>query len=140
MARSCRPVSIPRRGDQMHARLAIRLAVLAMFGLAAPPAAAQIVQFYDVDVGAGPGAPRPNSTNKATAFDAAASLLGPLNIIDFESAPLGNFGALALTPSVSASLTATAADANPGISNTAGSAELGYNTTSAGNRYLRVVP
>jgi hypothetical protein len=70
----------------------------------------------------------------------AAGALGTVNLINFESAPLGNFASLGLGSGVTATLTGTAGDADPGISNTLGDTTVGYNTTAGGSQYLRVVP
>lgn len=103
---------------------------------------AQVV-FQGRDPGAGPASPRPNSNAAAAAFDAAAGALGTLNLIDFESAPLGNFSALSVAPGVVATLagtTASATDADPGITDVPGNSGLGYNTTAGGTKHLRFVP
>src|SRR5688572_15345031 len=52
------------------------------------------------DNGAGSGDARPNSNTAASSFDTAASSLGSVNVIDFESAPLGSFTNLVVAPGV----------------------------------------
>ncbi len=102
------------------------------------------VTFEGVDPGAGPANPRPNSNAAAANFDAAAGSLGAVNLINFESAPLGNFAVLNIAPGVTAALSGT--DADGGIRTQAtffsGTTPetLGYNTTSGGARFLGVVP
>jgi len=98
-----------------------------------------IAGFSAIDVGAGPGDPRPNADAAAASFDAAASALNPLKYENFESAPLGNFSSLTLA-NMTVTMSGTASDVDAGITNVAGSGVLGYNTTGDGSRHLRFVP
>jgi hypothetical protein len=112
----------------------------------ATPASAQIVRFDGIDPGAGPGQPRPNSDAAAAAFDAAAAALGPIQLIDAEALPLGNFTARAVAPGVTATLTDTGDEGgvveNGGPVNGVmwGTEVLGYNTTASGSRFIGVEP
>lgn len=104
------------------------------------PVDAAIIVFSGADPGVGPGGARPNSNAAAASFDVAAGALGTVNLINFESAPLGNFAALGLGSGVTATLAGTDIDSNAGITNVLGDSTLGYNTTAGGSQYLRVVP
>lgn len=105
---------------------------------------AALITFEGRDGGVGPGGARPNSDAAASSFDTAAGLLGTVNLIDLESAPLGNFAALAISPGVTATLSGT--DSDGGIRTTptyfggTTPAILGYNTTAGGEQFLGVVP
>jgi hypothetical protein len=114
-------------------------AVIAL-GIVGTPARAAVISFEGKDIGASPTDPRPNSDASAAAFDAAAGTLGSLNLIDFESLPVGNFNAIDVAPGVTVTLTNTSSDADAGITNVPGDNILGYNTTAGGNQFLRTVP
>ncbi len=113
------------------------VAVLIVIAISTNLSAAPVT-FEGVDPGAGPANPRPNSNAAAANFDAAAGSLGAVNLINFESAPLGNFAALNIAPGVTATLQGTETDS--GILAVVGDATLGFNTTSGGARFLRVAP
>ncbi len=112
-----------------------------VLGIAAT-ATAQPVRFDGIDAGAAPGSPRPNSDAAAAAFDAAASGLAPLEIIDSEVLALGNFSTLEIAPGVTAILTGT--DSSGGIVADGvgiwGTTILGYNTTAAGQQFIGFAP
>jgi hypothetical protein len=59
-------------------------------------------------------------------------------VIDFESAPLGNFASLGVLPGVTATLSGAASD--NGISNDSSVASFGFNTTAGGLKYIRIAP
>lgn len=104
--------------------------------LAAMAASVNAIEFYyGIDPGAGPGDPRPNADNAAAEFDADASQLFTLGIIDFEDSPLGFFNQLEVEPGVYASLS-TADTGESGISNSQSVAN-GYNITSGGDQFIR---
>jgi hypothetical protein len=101
-------------------------------------AQAAIVTFYGADDGAGPGDPRPLSDAAALAFDTAAGLH---SVIDFEGAPLGNFGSLVVAPGVMATLN----NLDPAFSRISNVDQhtptpLGYNTTTGGTQFLQIAP
>lgn len=106
---------------------------------------AAVVTYSASDAAAGPTDPRPNSNAMAATFDSAASALGTLQIITFESAPLGAFSNLTVAPGVSLSGT----DKDGGlqtIRNTPGGGSgpgdpvsiYGYNTTLGGANFVYV--
>lgn len=68
------------------------IAVL-LLALCAAPLEAAVVVYSGFDI-ANSTNPRPNSDAMAASFDAAAAGLGPVTIIDFESAPVGTFNNL----------------------------------------------
>ncbi len=70
-----------------------------MFVLFSPSVHAQVV-YGGADLNAGPGNLHPNSTSAATLFDSAAGLLGTVNLINFESAPVASFSSLVVAPGV----------------------------------------
>jgi hypothetical protein len=96
------------------------------------------VIFEGTDAGAGPASPRPNSDAAAASFGAATVGLGTNILVNFESAPVGNFASLPIAPGVTATLQGT--DSGGGIRNTLGTSVEGYNTTSGGAKYLGVWP
>lgn len=100
----------------------------------APAVLAGLVVFQGSDFGVAPGAPHPNSDAAAAAFKLAT---GSFSIIDFESAPVGDFDNLALGSGVTASLIGTAPTG--GIS-TLSSTTLGFNTTPGGTKFLHLSP
>lgn len=104
--------------------------------LAGMAASASAIEFYyGIDPGAGPGDPRPISDNAAAEFDAAASQLFTVGIIDFEDSPLGYFEQLEVESGVYASLS----KANTGESGISDSQSLvnGYNITDGGDKFIR---
>jgi len=98
------------------------------------------ITYYGIDAGAGPSSPRPNSDATAATFDAAASALGTVSIVDFESAPLGYFASVTVAPGVTASMSGMANDFSCGITTDTGDNIVGYNTTAGGARHVRAVP
>ncbi len=107
--------------------------------LVATVASAAPITFIGSDVGANSTDPRPGSTAAAASFDAAASGLGTLHVIDFESAPVGPFTSLSLGSGV----TLTGVDL---AGNSSGQSvfdapfatpdsAFGYNTTAAGANF-----
>lgn len=102
------------------------------------------VYYFGADPGAGSSNPRPNSNAAAAAFDAAAaSGLGPINIINFEAVPPGNFTSLTVAPGVTA--TQINNDMSLGGIVTEGfatphGAPTGYNVTEGGRYFLGFVP
>jgi hypothetical protein len=115
------------------------VAFVIVFG--ANRANASIVQFQGGDAGANDTDPRPISNSTAASFDAAAGALGAINLINFESAPVGNFSSLVVAPGV----TLTGADffGNlQSIRNTpVGTPDslFGYNTTSGGSNFASLL-
>lgn len=106
---------------------------------------AAVVTYSASDAAAGPTDPRPNSNAMAATFDSAASALGTVQIITFESAPLGAFTNLTVAPGVSLS----GIDKDGGsqtIRNTPGGGSgpsdpvsiYGYNTTLGGANFVYV--
>ena len=115
-----------------HSRLRA-LAIALCVGRSAS-AFAGLVLFQGTDFGSGPGLPHPFSDAAATSFKSA---IGAFSLIDFESAPVGDFATLAVAPGVSLTLTGTAS--NGGIS-TLSSSTLGYNITPGGTKFLHLSP
>jgi hypothetical protein len=103
-------------------------------------ASATPITFSGSDPGVGPGGARPSSDAARDAYISAAALLGVPNLITLEGLPVGDFAALALNAEVTASLFGTASESDAGITAAAGDAILGYNTTSGGSQFLRIVP
>ena len=89
-----------------------------------------------------PGSPSgPNSTAAAASFDTAASLIGNISIITFESAPVGSFTNLTVAPGVS--ISGTSRDGNNQTINNTFDASFpsldGYNTTSGGAKFAEML-
>jgi PEP-CTERM motif/Beta-galactosidase second all-beta domain len=101
-----------------------------------------VITFAGNDPGAQAVDPKPNSSAAAAAFDASAGVLGGLNLVTFESLPLGQFSSMTLAPGV----TATQVNNDPaaggivteGYATPVGAA-TGYNTTPGGARFLGFV-
>ena len=113
------------------------LAVGGSLVLSAAATNAQIVTFKAVDTGASVIGPFPNSDAAAASFDAAAGALGSVNLIDFESAPVGAFSNLLAAPGVSI----TGADlfgADHEIRDAPCSNGCGFNTRSGGAQYAQL--
>lgn len=106
------------------------------------PASAQLVRYDGVDAGAGPGDARPNSDGAAASFDTAASALGPIQGVDFESLALGNFVSQPIAPGITATLDGTDVDGGIVADGVGiwGTPILGYNTTGGGAQFLGVEP
>ena len=108
--------------------------------LISPSVQAQVV-YGGADLNAGPGNPHPNSTLSASQFDTAASVLGSLNLINFEGAPVASFSSLVVAPGV----TLTGLDFFGNqlyVNNTpnfpTAPALDGFNITSGGTKYVEL--
>jgi PEP-CTERM motif len=113
------------------------LLVAAVILFAAVNASAGIVTFNGQDDGAGTGGPFPNSLAAQTAFQAAASLLSPISLIDFENQPLGYNANFTAAPGVTVALTGNDfGDGFSGISTTTFGNLFGFNTTPGGAKWL----
>ncbi|MCC6611493.1 MAG: PEP-CTERM sorting domain-containing protein [Burkholderiales bacterium] len=100
---------------------------------------AAIVSYQAGDPGTSLGSATPNSDAAAASFDAAAGALGSINLINFESAPLGTFSSLLIAPGVTASgLGYTGAATHSIRAGDRCGSVCGFNTTSAGRLYLDV--
>ena len=98
------------------------------------------ITFTGEDLNAGPGASHPVSSAAAAAFNTAASAIGTVSTITFESAPVGNFSSLVVAPGV----TMTGTGYN-GISQSVNSdydhaypSLDGFNTTPGGKNFVQV--
>jgi hypothetical protein len=111
---------------------------LALAALA--PASAAPVVFTGIDAGASSGDPRTNSDAAAANFDAAASGLGTLGIINFESAALGTFTSLAAAPGVTLSGTDYLSGDQSVVNVAQGAPDslFGYNTTLGGSKFAYI--
>ena len=115
----------------------VALSALLMFGAGSSTADT----IYGIDPGAGPGDLRPNADGAATSFASVAGVLGPVQTIDFEDQPYGDFTSLSVYPGVTAELSGT--DPGGGIlpdPTTSDPVRIGYNTTSGGEKHLGVWP
>lgn len=102
-------------------------------------ASATPITFTGEDLGAGPGSAHPLSTAAAASFSTAASALGTVGTITFESAPVGSFSSLSVAPGVT--LTGTAFGGGmQSINNTPDFPSDpdvdGFNTTPGGANYV----
>jgi len=89
-------------GAQLRSASCIAAAVCAL-ALTGVSASASSITFTGEDLTAGPGALHPLSSAAAASFTSAASLLGTVSTINFESAPVGNFSSLVIAPGVTIS-------------------------------------
>jgi hypothetical protein len=97
------------------------------------------ITFTGGDPGATSADPHPVTDATAAAFDLAAGALGTINLIDFESAPVGTYASLVIAPGVTLTGTDfTGNSSGQSINNApAGNPDsvFGYNTTSGGSKY-----
>ncbi|MGD0745209.1 MAG: PEP-CTERM sorting domain-containing protein [Verrucomicrobiota bacterium] len=108
----------------------------AVFGLITASANSSPIVFNGIDPGANSTDPRPNSITAASDFDTAAGVLGPVNIIDFEAAPVGFFfSSLLIAPGVTLDTTSEQYISNTSI---APDRLFGYNTTVGGSNFLQM--
>jgi hypothetical protein len=91
--------------------------------------------FSGEDLNAGPGGPFPASDAAAASFTTAASAIGTVGTITFESAPLGAFTSLTVAPGVTASGPAGLSILNSPSFPPAPSLD-GFNTTPGGSQYI----
>jgi hypothetical protein len=111
-------------------KLAIPL-FFATAGLVTSVANANPIIFSGVDIGANSTDPRPNSNTAAASFDTAAGALGSTSLINFESAPLGNFNTLVVAPGVTLGGSQSIRNSPVGTPDRV----WGYNTTAGGSQF-----
>ena len=108
-----------------------------LVALCAAPLQGAVVTYIGFDV-ANSTDPRPSSDAAAASFDAAAAALGPVGLIDFESAPVGTFNNLVVAPGVTMDgIDITTADQeirNAPVGPPDGL--FGYNTTAGGTNFV----
>lgn len=97
------------------------------------------VIYYGIDPGAGPANPRPNSDAARASWTTAASSLGSVAIIDFESNANSTLAASAILDS-NTTVARTGGFTTMGIMDDPNIVTWGYNTTSGGNRQLTAAP
>jgi uncharacterized delta-60 repeat protein len=98
-----------------------------------------VVVYSNLDGGAGPASPRPNSSAAAAQFDAAAAAIGNVSIITFEGLPTGPFSSLTVAPGV----VLTGADSSGNNQNILNASQFppdvplgGFNTTAGGAEFI----
>lgn len=97
-----------------------------------------IITYEGRDAGVGPGGARPNSDLAQSNFLAAVAAATPFTL-DFESIPVQYSNSINLT-TMTLFQVGTANESNAGVTDVPGDATLGYNTTSGGSHFLRIVP
>lgn len=121
-------------------RALLRCCLAAILLALASPARGAFVTYTGTNFGIGPSGTRTASDAASSSFRAAASALGTLQSVDFESAPLGNVTSLLLRPGLTVTLAYNDPSSSwPNITDNE-SVHSGFNTTSGGSRFLRVVP
>jgi hypothetical protein len=117
-----------------------RLTSVACFlALSGISASATPVTFTGEDLNAGPGAAHPNASAAAASFNVAASALGAISTINFETAPLGTFSFLTVAPGVTLSGTTYLGNQQAIMNSPAyppSPALGGFNTTPGGSYYV----
>src|SRR5262249_50700595 len=100
------PASRRRKEDaemrSLVARTALGVMLLALLPGGVGPTCADFIVLTGRDPGAEPDQPHPNSDAAAARFDGVAGMFGAINLIDFESAPLGDFSSLRIAPGLTA--------------------------------------
>jgi hypothetical protein len=124
----------------MPRNLAIPVIACSLLFVAAPVAQANPIQFIGFDLGASSLATMPNSQAAAASFDAAAALLGPVNLIDFESVALGPISNTNLGGGVTLNANS---QAGASISNASTNCQFGFalcggNTTLGGQNFAEL--
>lgn len=117
--------------------MAAKGSVLVLLGLVAASSNASIVVYTGGDPGNSTD-PRPNSLAAALAFDTAASGFGTVNLIDFESAPVGPFSSLNVGGGVTLSGLSFASNNQEILSAPMSPPDglFGFNTTSGGTHFV----
>ena len=104
-----------------------------------------IQTFSDLDAGAGPTAPHPNSDAAAASFDAAAAAIARESIITFEGVPTGSVNSTSnLTVAPGVTIDGINKGGNPQAvldsPSDPGAPRLsGYNTTEGGSEYVNLI-
>jgi hypothetical protein len=119
----------------MKTKLILAGAAALMLGLGGR-ADASLVTYIGSDTGAGLGDARPLSDAAAVAFGTAASAIGNVSVIDFESATLGSFASLGLGNGVT--MTGVGGSVVPEGSQGGSTQLFGYNTTSGGAQFVAI--
>jgi hypothetical protein len=104
-------------------------------------ASAAVVTFTGEDLNAGPGSAHPVSSAAAGSFTTAASAIGNVSTINFESSPVGSFNSLVVAPGVT--LTGTNYNGgNQAILNASNSPSFpsldGFNTTPGATNFVEI--
>ena len=113
-------------------------ALLILITIVGETSAAPII-FAGFDAGVGPGGARPNSDAAAASFDAAASALGVLNLLDLESTPATSATTVFPAPGVTMNFDQHTTSFNT-ILDSDFDAENGYNTTIGGDTWALIFP
>ena len=116
--------------------------LLSIFGLMTSQSRANVTTYVGEDLQPNPGPTvRTNADAAAASFSAAASTIGPVGTITFESAPLGTFTNLAAATGV----TVNGADANGSAQTIRNTSQFpaepsvdGSNTTASGSQFLEM--
>jgi hypothetical protein len=133
-------VSKVKTGSHIGFRSAVWLSfVLLLLFTSSPLMADTLLVYSGLDANVGVGSTLTNSNTAQASYAAAASVLGPSILINFESAPLGNFTTLDLGQGVTLALSNanTGTSHSPGITNVTTEPGLGFNTTPGGANFLR---
>ena len=129
-------VQFATRRRSAHALCPLALALLAAF-LAAPSSGSNITQYIGVDDGAPVTGPFPASSNSQAMFESAASGLGTLNTITFESLPVGFQSSFLAAPGVTVTINAPNLGSGlSGINNFTLGNTNGFNVTPNGKQWL----
>jgi hypothetical protein len=125
-------------------RFAIPVLTVLLLGIGLPTARANLTFFSGIDPGVGPTDPRPISAATAANFNAAASVLGGISVINFENLPTQFSSHITLNTNASVEVfDCFSADdvINNGQGNSLGvGAGLGFNTTPGGSNFFRIDP
>ena len=133
-------VSRVETGSHIGFRSAVWLSfVLLLLITSSPLMADTVVVYQGLDPNVTVGSTLTSSNIAQASYAAAASVLGPSSLINFESAPLGNFTTLDLGQGVTLALSNAnpGTFASPGITNDTTAPGLGFNTTPGGANFLR---
>ena len=124
-----------------HCSLGATFIMACCLTVASLSASASVVTFTGEDLNAGPGSAHPNSTAAANNFYSAASALGTVSNITFESAPTGSFTSLTVAPGVTISGTSYVGASQQILNSPAypSAPSLdGFNTTAGGTQYVEL--
>jgi hypothetical protein len=138
--KTCMKVSKVKTGSHIGFRSAVWLwFVLLLLITSSPLMADTVVVYQGLDPNVTVGSTLTASNTAQASYATAASVLGPSSLINFESAPLGNFTTLDLGQGVTLALSNanTGTSHSPGITNVTTEPGLGFNTTPGGANFLR---
>jgi hypothetical protein len=144
--------SLANRKEEMSMKVTkmmlILVALFAVFLFASGQGYSSPITYTGIDQSPLPSTPRPNSNTAAANFDAAAALLGPVNIITFEGLTVPSSSSFTAASGVNVAYSGDYWNSVPtgtgtyysGVNNVMVNNSWGFNTTTGGSQYLGLAP